>query len=109
MGFMDEIFNQRKPPFFTQLRNNDWNPRFHWEASLHGAADAINRPHEDYPARIPATKAAILDFAANLRHQPAITLDMLRAAHRTVFPDHGDAAGQWRNINVQVSNHLPPR
>ena len=109
MGFMQEITTTQKPPFFTGLRKNDWTPHFHWETSLHGTAKAINQPHEDYPVRVPATKTAIQQTLDELRHSFTITSGMLRQIHRTIFPDHGDNAGQWRNINVQVADHLAPR
>ena len=108
MGFMQEIPQTRKAPFFTEFRKNDWIPHFHWEASIDRVADTINQPHEDYPARIPATKEAILHLLSNLEEQPRITLDMLRAIHRTVFPDHGAKAGQWRAVNIQVADHIAP-
>ena len=109
MGFMQEITSTHKPPFFTGLRNNDWSPHFHWETSLHGTAKAINQPHEDYPARVPPTKTAIQQTLDELSHGFTITAGMLRQIHRTIFPDHGDNAGQWRTINVQVADHLAPR
>ena len=109
MGFMQEIPQTRKAPFFTEFRKNDWIPHFHWEASIDRVADTINRPHEDYPARIPATKHAILQLLPTLEDPVRITLSTLRQIHQTVFPDHGQRAGQWRTINVQVANHIAPR
>ena len=109
MGFMQEIPNTKKPPFFCGLRKNDWIPHFHWEPSLDAVAEVINRPHEDYPTRITATKAALQQTIAELDPSSNITADMLRRIHRTIFPDHGDNAGQWRTINVQVADHIAPR
>ena len=109
MGSMQEIDGTRKPPFFGEFRKNDWAPRFHWEISLDAVTDAINRPHEDYPARILATKEAIQQTLADLGPDPAITLPMLRQIHEIIFPDHGSNAGRWRTTNVQVADHLPPR
>lgn len=109
MGFMQEIDQTRQPPFFTGLRNNDWAPRFHWETSLDAVAEAINRPHEDYPARIPATKEAIQQTLETLETASRISLPMISRIHKTIFPDHGDRAGQWRTINVQVADHLAPK
>ena len=109
MGFIQEIPNTRKPPFFSDLRKNKWVPRFHWEPSLDAVADVINRPHDDYPARITATKAALQQTIAELDPSSTITLHMFRNIHRTIFPDHGDQAGQWRTINVQVADHIAPR
>ena len=108
MSFLKEAGIIRKPPFFTTLRNNGWTPRFHQEASPQGAADAINRPHEDYPRRIPDTLAAIEDTLDTLRENPRITLSLIRRVHRQVFPDHGHEAGEWRTVNVQAADHLAP-
>ena len=109
MTTMQDILRAQEPPFFTGLRRNEWTPRFHWDPSLDSVAEAINGPHEDYPARIPATKDAILQLLPTLEDPVRITLSTLRQIHRTVFPDHGERAGQWRTINVQVADHIAPR
>ena len=59
MSFMKEAGITREPPFFKSLRLNDWVPRFHWGDDVTACADAINRPHEDYPDRVADTERAI--------------------------------------------------
>ena len=111
MGFMDDAGIIRKPPFFDNLRLNDWSPRFHWEDTSGQAADAINVPHEDYPHRVRDTQSAIEMVMDQLHHvdQPVITQDLIRSVHRQMFPDHGDRAGKWRQVNVTVATHVPPK
>ena len=109
MSLLKEAGIVRTAPFFKSLRKNDWSPKFHWEPRLEQTADTINRPHEDYPNRTSATKDAIKSTALVLDSDPRITLELVRQIHKEVFPDHGVKAGQWRNINVQVADHLAPR
>ena len=107
--FLQDTNIVRTAPFFSTLRKNDWSPRFHWEPSLERTADTINRPHEDYPNRTIATKEAIKSTEHALASNPHITLKLLSQIHKQVFPDHGQEAGQWRNVNVRVADHLAPR
>ena len=108
MSLMAEAGTVRVPPFFTSLRQNDWIPGFHYEPSLHRTADLINRPHEDYPLRIAATKDAMTETVDAMRQDLRITSNLLAQIHRTVFPDHGTRAGKWRNSKVRVGSHLAP-
>lgn len=105
MSFMQQAGITREPPFFETLRQNDWKPRFHYEPSLHRTADAINRPHEDYSHRIPATKDAVTGTVEALRRDPRITGILLRQIHRTVFPDHG---ARRKMAQDQRTGRLPP-
>ena len=104
--------NLRHPPFFADLRSNDWAPSFHGRADAAKTADDINLPHEDYPDRVLATIKAIEDLNRRLELAGPGTIppssDLARQAHRTIFPDHGARAGQWRQVNVRVGNHLAP-
>ena len=111
MGLMEEAGITWESPFFKNLRLNDWNPRFHWEKTAGQAADAINLPHEDYPRRVKDTQTAIETVMDQLHQiqQPTITQDLIRGVHRQMFPDHGVRAGQWRQVNVTVATHLPPK
>ena len=107
-GFPGAAGITRQPPFFASLRQNGWMPEFHRETSPGRAAGAINRPHEDYPRRVDATRGAILSALEDLRQEPRITLDIIRRIHRQVFPDLGPAAGEWRTLDVRVRDHLAP-
>ena len=102
----------KSPPFFRSLRENNWEPRFHWENSTAAAADAINLPHEDYPHRIDDTEKAILAVMERQRLADdtlTITQDLIRDIHAMIFPDHGTRAGHWRQVNVRVADHTAPR
>ena len=99
---------QRQPPFFGDLRTNGWTPRFHWNLSLWSTAHEINLPHEDYPMRVTATVHALLETAETIADGGNIRTDLARQIHRTIFPDHGARAGQWRRVNVTVGDHRPP-
>ena len=81
-------------------------PTFHWENSIEEAADAINRDHQDYPARVPDTVAAIQSATQALRANPAITISLIRSVHRQVFPDHGAGAGHWRTVDIKADHPL---
>lgn len=103
------------PPFFADLRHNSWQPRFHWEYTTGQTADRINLPHEDYPRRVGDTeRALIMAMNRNQNHLQErgrilpITLELLREVHCTIFPDHGQQAGQWRRLDVRVADHLAP-
>ena len=109
MSFMAEAGVISEPPFFTQLRTNDWLPEFHYEVKVDIVADLINRPHEDYPDRVPATKQVLLDLMGSYRKGNIITNGLVRWVHASVFPDHGDTAGHWRHYNVRVADHVPPK
>ena len=117
MSFMQEAGFKPEPPFFRSVRQNDWNPFFHWNTTIEACADRINQPHEDYPRRVPDTQKAIqyvLDLnqkanGARTSTTPAITQDLIRQVHRIMFPDHGLRAGQWRQVPVKVASHIAPK
>ena len=99
------------PPFLQHLNTNDFQPQFHWQLAQPQAADAINLPHEDYPARVPATIRAIslvMHLASQSETPPRITNSLISLVHRTVFPDHGERAGRYRQYNVTVGTARPP-
>lgn len=89
---------------FDHLRATPWNPTFTWIATAHEAADRINRPHEDYPLRVPQTEAAL----AHLQAQTSIPNALVLEVHRAIFGDQ-HFAGEWRKVHVIVGPHRPPR
>ena len=102
----------KEPPFFTEFCTNGWVPEFCWFDNVHMAADTINRPHEDYPARVDDTAKAIIYTWQWFQYnyvKPYPTSEMVRIAHSMMFPDHGDGAGQWRTVNVRVGSHIAPQ
>ena len=69
--------------------------------------DDINKPHEDYPDRIPATIKAIHDLQDGTdRIRGNQVYQHIQAS---IFPDHGDEAGKWRTSNVSVGTHVAPK
>ena len=87
--------------YFRHLRTVPWIPIFKWVDSIAEAADRINLPHKDYPARIPTTHLAIDSKAL------PIDIKSLRKIHKKVFGDtpHG---GKFRKVNVRVGSHVAP-
>ena len=112
MSFMQEAGITREAPFFKSIRDNAWDPHFHWSEDVKTCADHINRPHEDYPHRVESTERAII-YVMGLNQKAAgklaISQELIRDVHRIMFPDHGTRAGQWRQLNVKVASHLAPK
>lgn len=99
--------------YFESLSIMPFEPRFVEAATIHEAADLINRPHEDYPQRVKATEDTIstclnvgyTGFILGLMRQS--DPDELKLIHSRVFGDtpHG---GRFREVDVRVGYHLPP-
>lgn len=81
----------------SELRVTDWQPKFEWVPSTASAADAINRPHEDYPHRVEATESE-LERLSRLVLPLTIYSRLLLDIHRAVFADT-DFAGQWKETD----------
>ncbi len=101
----------QKFPAFQSLKTVPWQPKFHQVRTVRQAANSINQPHEDYPRRVPDTEQTIQTM---LKEYPtpgelsaAFNNENLLRVHRLIFSDtpHG---GQWRQVRVQVGQHLPP-
>ena len=104
MGFLEEVAQEMSPPFFQSLEQGEWNPKFEWHDTLDSVANAINRPHEDYPARISDTESAIAYASYSYR----FNLETVKNVHQIIFPDHMEKAGEWRDCNVRVGVHVAP-
>ena len=99
------------PSFFKRLNSNGWSPQFHWQLAPPQAAQAINLPHEDYPRRVPATIrviSAVMAEAERSKKGPRLSSGLVCRVQAAIFPDHGRAAGRWREHNVTVGNARPP-
>lgn len=102
--------------YYSSQRITPFEPKFVWVASIAEAADYINRPHEDYPDRIKATKeaiekwvSAISGFRTYMGHLPKPTNNLLKAIHAYIFHDFPvDQRGEWRKNAVIVGLHRPP-
>lgn len=88
-----------------------FNPKFEWvnrpnvEDIFIEVADKINRPHEDYPRRIPATLRVIKDLIVN-RYDFFNSFDA-RQVHAHIFPNLS-FSGKWRECNVLIGKETPP-
>lgn len=93
-------------PRFADLRpGQPWIPRFRYAATLDECADGINRPHEDYPRRVPATADAIRSIVP--RQLKSVTTELILEVHNTVFHD-APFAGRLRQIPVRIADFVPP-
>jgi fido (protein-threonine AMPylation protein) len=96
---------------FQHLRNGSmWSPGFKWVHNRRAAADGINIWHEDHPARVEATIAAIrnsVPFAGAVGYEKPVALAFHRV-HKLMFRDK-PYAGNTRTLNVSVGSHTPPR
>lgn len=93
-------------PKFGFLRSTRWTPSFFWASTLEEAARAINRPHEDYPNRVPRTVKALEEAAEKPRallHLNSYLLDL----HLLIFPEF-TYSGSWRRVDVRVGAHIAP-
>lgn len=82
----------------SELRVKEWKPAFIWVSSIKAVADAINRPHEDYPHRVAVT-AKEVERLGEL-HLPSTAFNLLLVeVHRAVFWD-ADFKGTWKDIDV---------
>ena len=84
---------------------NNWNPSFVLRDSIDEVADMINKPHEDYPLRVPYTKEMIetiivQDLKFLIEHD-------VKGIHGFVMNDF-KSRGRYRNINVRVGQYIPP-
>ena len=87
--------------YFNHLRRILWSPEFEWVETSDEAADIINKPHEDFPDKVPLTKLAIETS------RPLIMVSNLIAIHIRIFEGE-EFSGLLRNTNVEVDNHTPP-
>ena len=99
--------------YFSTLRTIPWAPNFQWVATPELAADSINRPHEDYPKRVPATVQAItyvdVLLLPLLRKKTTIPPTLICDVHLIVFPNiWGHGEDRYRRVNVAVGLHRPP-
>jgi hypothetical protein len=85
------------------LRSVSWAPTFTWVGSIAVASDMINRPHEDYPARVMRTSEQIRLIGG----YRGWSLNLLRMVHQNVFGDEV-FGGRWREVRVRVGHHVPP-
>lgn len=88
-----------------------FQPKFEWincktaEETFAEVASKINRPHEDYPHKVPATLNALISLVEN-KVDSFSSFDA-RAIHSAIFPGHA-WSGRWRNCNVRVGKDNPP-
>lgn len=84
-----------------------FDPKFVKVQTVEEAADLINRPHEDYPQRVPATHKAIVDLDWWGCDGVVRSFD-LRNLHARLMVDRMDIAGRFRTSEVRVGSYTPP-
>lgn len=92
----------------TQALN--WNASFIHCDTLLAVSDAINRPHEDYPALVDATSECILYLEGWLEEGRPITSNLLLELHHYLFAgtQREHLGGRWRNHSVLVDGEFIP-
>ena len=94
--------------YFRHLRKIPWIPEFKWVSTVEEAADTINRPYEDYPNRVFDTQEAI-EYGLEIEGKFEVSISELNlcSIHHWVF--HNTLhAGNYRNFNVRVGDHICP-
>ena len=89
---------------FGHLRNCRWNPTFEWVKTSRECADKINSYHEDYPKYVGITNEVLQMVQGSI----GIPNFKLLAIHTKIFADK-PFRGKWRDVNVVVGEHHPPR
>ena len=89
---------------FEHLRVTPFEPEFEGVATIKEAADMINKPHEDYPRYVQATEKVLRKAQVG----NTILSSKLLSIHYLIFTDKS-FAGRWRDINVYVGQHHPPK
>ena len=90
---------------FEHLRKTPWYPTFEWVKASIECADKINSYHEDYPKRVEKTDfmLGLVPSADHIIHNAS-----LLTIHEVIFSDK-PFAGKWRNVDVVIGQHHPPR
>lgn len=90
----------------TILDYNSFQPKFIRVSDVASVADLINRPHEDYPKRVPQTTEMLLELG--LYHED-VTEGLCKQIQGFIMNDlHPDARGQWRRTEVSVGGRECP-
>lgn len=85
---------------------SQWNPKFFYTDNAFDCADAINKPHEDYPARVKSTKE-IIEMLVSENYTTITEFDV-NSVHSYIFKNSRIATGIYRKISVSVRSHTPP-
>ena len=89
---------------FEYLRHKKWVPTFDWVKTSLECADKINSYHEDYPKYVEITDKVLQAIVGSL----TIPNHKLLYIHEIIFADKF-FKGKWRDVNVVVGNHHPPK
>jgi len=89
---------------FSHLRGSEWNPTFEWVETSLECANKINSYHEDYPKYVEITDKVLQIVKGGL----VIPNYKLLTIHEYIFTDKS-FKGKWRDVNVVVGDHHPPR
>lgn len=83
-----------------------WQPNFFYVDDAATVADAINKPHEDYPNRVAATQEMIETLVEG--NYNSITEFDAKSIHSHIFKGSNIATGKYRQKSVTVGDHTPP-
>ena len=88
---------------------SEFIPRFTVVHSFHKAADLINKPHKDYPLRVPKTLKILNLLASGPFQECSMSEFDIKSIHSMVMWDL-PSRGSWRKIIVTVGGNdvLPP-
>jgi hypothetical protein len=88
-----------------ELNDPNFNPKFQRVDSIELCADMINRPHEDYPKRVPRTKE-LIEYYTNGNDSQLMEFDIMQI-HSFVMWDEAHR-GRYRESEVTVGGWQPP-
>lgn len=93
---------------FSKIKQQaaQWNPRFFYTDDVAVCADAINKPHEDYPTRVESTQEIIGMLVSS--DYVSITEFDANSIHSYIFKGSNIAVGRYRTHSVTVGKHTPP-
>lgn len=104
-----ELYEDRQSATtFSEIEQQaeQWNPRFFYTDTAYDSADAINKPHEDYPSRVEATQKIIEMLVSG--DYTSITEFDAKSIHSFIFKGGNIITGKYRDISVTVGGHSPP-
>lgn len=93
MSELDSIFEQ------VMERSKEWRPKFVEVDDVDICADLINKPHDDYPIRIPMTKFCLENLV--VIQEEELDEGFLFMIHSTIMQGL-ESRGQYRKKNVHI-------
>lgn len=93
---------------FSKIKQHaaQWNPKFFYTNDAAACADAINKPHEDYPSHVESTRE-IIEILVSGDYNSIAEFDA-NSVHSYIFKGSNIAVGKYRTHSVTVGAHTPP-